>query len=267
MIYEFIYLHNEIDLLLPKLWESKDAVDKFILIESPTDLLHRAKPLYYKENIDRFSDFNHKITHVVPQDSSLQKIGYSLFRERLAHVAEGLINSKPNDIVIITDPDVILKSSIYSKIEKLDLSENEGIVETRWFCYYMDYRYIVRNHPFTNVYLRKNTIDSEWEFIHRWKPALDPIKDGGWHLSKLGGVDALITNISGYPHLELDTEERKNKEILTKKIEEGIAWDDAYPGTVVFKAVPYNPQDYPKYIVEHPEVYAKYFKGGMNAYY
>jgi beta-1,4-mannosyl-glycoprotein beta-1,4-N-acetylglucosaminyltransferase len=262
MIYEFIYLHNEIDLLLPKLHESRDGVDKFILIESPTDLLHRPKKMHYKENIDMFSDYNHKIIHIVPEDNPMKK-GYDLFRERLGHVALATKDCKPNDKIIVTDPDVILKDSTYAAIDVMNLEHNEGVISVPWFCYWMNYRYLRNDHAYTNVFLYKNTVESEWASFFRWNPPLDPLVNGGWHLSKLGGVDAVIEGISGYPHLELDTDKNKNRENLQKRMDEGMGWDADYPSEVVFKAIPYRAADYPEYIVKHPEIYAKYFKGGM----
>lgn len=263
MIYEFCYFNNELDILAAKLDAAKDKVDRFIIIESPTDLLHRPKPLYYMENRDRLSDHAHKIIHVIPKDSSQDKIGYALFRERLSKVRYVLEKCKPNDIIIISDPDVVLRPETYDAVERMHLDENEGVVSCRWYQYYMDYQY-GKYHEYTNVFLFKNTVAHEWETVHRWKPVGDVIVDGGWHFSKLGGVDAVMESISGYPHLELDTPEKKNRETLLKKMEEGIAWDDDYPGTPVFSLVPYDPANYPKYVNEHPEIFTKYFKGGMG---
>jgi beta-1,4-mannosyl-glycoprotein beta-1,4-N-acetylglucosaminyltransferase len=248
---------------MPKLHESRDGVDKFIIIESPTDLLHRPKPLYYKENIDKFSDYNHKIIHIVPEDN-LNKVGYDLFRERLGHVSLAIADCKPNDKIIVTDPDVVLKYSTYKQIDAMNLDNNEGVVSVPWFCYYMNNKYIKADHAYTNVFLHKNTVATEWASFFRWREPLPAIMNGGWHLSKLGGVDGLVASIDGYPHQFLDTPEKKNREILQKKIDEGMAWDGEYPGEVVFEVIPYEAKNYPEYINNHPEIYAKYFKGGMN---
>lgn len=265
MIYEFIYFFNELDLLEAKLYASRDAVDKFIIIEAPTDLLHRPKPLYYAENRERFSAYNHKITHIVTPDGDSRKTGYPLYRERLAYVVRGLGDCKPNDIIIITDPDVVLKEDTYGRIEKLDLDNNEAQIVSKWFVYWMDFQFTKMNYAYTSAYLFKNTVGSQWETVHRWKPALPPLEEAGWHFAKLGGVDKLLENISGYPHLELDTDKRKNREELLRKMEGGYAWDDAWPGERVMVEVPYIPQEYPEFINKHPEIYAKYFRNGMKA--
>jgi hypothetical protein len=173
----------------------------------------------------------------------------------------------PDDILIITDPDIVLRPSTYNAIRDMDLSESEVIIVSDWFMYYMDYKLSKMPYTYNSAYLYRNVKPDEWEITSRnvWKISDKVVDNAGWHFAKLGGADGVIKNISGYPHLELDTDGLKTREKVQSKIDKGEAWDGVWPGERVLFQVPYDPVNYPQYINEHPEIYAKYFLGGMNA--
>jgi hypothetical protein len=51
---------------------------------------------------------------------------------------------------------------------------------------------------------------------------------------------------------------------MQKRIDEGLCWEGGYPGQKVVEYTPYSPANYPQFVNEHPEKFAKYFKGGMG---
>lgn len=260
MIYECFYFHNEIELLNLKFHNLSNVVDKFVIVESTLDCTLKPKPLYYFDNLSMFSEFNDKVIHVLcqPDDPSITETYYR-FLERVNQLYRGLTNCENNDIILFTDPDLILRNDIKGKLK--DKLPEKGCAElvSDWFAYYMNFLYPNEKYRFTRASYYKN-ISS----VRAWEKPTVSIYDAGYHFSKLGGVDIILENLKGYPHQELNTEYIANKDILQKKIEDGVGWDDKGEHEKVFRTIPYDPDYYPEYINSHPEIFSKHFKGGMN---
>ena len=106
-------------------------MDRFVLVEATLTHSGLSKPLYYNENKERFTEFSHKITHIIvddmpitpeqiqaaisPQDRKWLDTGYQLgdnwVRERYQRnqIMRGLTTCQPDDIIIIEDADEISK--------------------------------------------------------------------------------------------------------------------------------------------------------------
>lgn len=266
MIYEFFYLHDEIEWLDVKLHESSDIVDKFVVGECAYNCLHRKKPLHYYENRERFAQFKDKIIHVVMEDRIVENV--NMVRTRLADAAKGLKDCKPNDIVIVTDPDVVLKRSTYDKILASNMENHETSIICDWYFYYMNGLFTKEKFLCTTAFLYKNTVDGEWETVNRWKPVGTIIHDGGWHFSKIGSAEKIADSLDAYPHGNCDYPNLIGMEatikLMQERIDNGYCWEGGYPGQKVVDYIPYNPANYPRYVNENPQIFSKYFKGGMN---
>ena len=59
---------NELSTLNMRLHELNDFVDYFVLAESTVTFTGNPKPLFYKENKERFKAFHNKIIHIVIDD-------------------------------------------------------------------------------------------------------------------------------------------------------------------------------------------------------
>jgi beta-1,4-mannosyl-glycoprotein beta-1,4-N-acetylglucosaminyltransferase len=267
MLYEFFYLHDEVEWLMVKLHEAGDEVDKFVVSECRFDCLHKPKPLYYGDNKSKFAEFNHKIIHVITDD--LIKIGVNMHRTRLASCAQGFKDCQPDDILIVADPDVVLKRDTYRVVKQLNLQNNEIGISCDWYMYYMDYLFTKEKFINSTAFLYKNTVDSEWDTVNRFRPVSTWVQDAGWHFSKMGGAVELAKHIESYPHGHCDYPNLLGMEgavkLMQERIDGGLCWEGGYPGEVVVKQVPYIPGKYPIYVQQHPEIFSKYFKGGMNA--
>lgn len=226
MLYEFFYFHDEIELLELKLSEM-DLVDRVIIMECEVDFAFKPKPVHYWENRHLFEKYNHKIIHVNCDNIEEQRNDPNPYRIRLANCVKGFKNCEPNDIIMYSDPDVIIKHSSYEKVRA---------------AYY------------------RNA-----DAVYSWSPPV-PVglfNDMGYHFSKLGGVDVILKNLESYPHQELNTPYIADRDKMKFKVENGIGWDN-YKDDVVMELILYKPENYPRYVNEHPEIFAKYFKGGMN---
>ena len=73
-VYDMFLINTELDFLELRLHELDKEVDYFVILESSTTFQMETKPLYLKENLFRFKDFQHKIIHRVLDDSGAKKI-------------------------------------------------------------------------------------------------------------------------------------------------------------------------------------------------
>src|SRR5258707_12585633 len=67
-IFDCFLFSNELDLLELRLNELNAVVDFFVLVEATVSFRGIQKPLVFERNKDRFSNFLHKIIHVVVND-------------------------------------------------------------------------------------------------------------------------------------------------------------------------------------------------------
>lgn len=74
-VFDVFPFFNELDLLEIRLNILDPHVDYFVLSKSTKTFSGLDKPLYYKENKEKFKKFNHKIIHnVIDQDASKNEL-------------------------------------------------------------------------------------------------------------------------------------------------------------------------------------------------
>ena len=64
LIYEFLIMNNELDMLEIHLYELYDYIDLFLIAESNLTFTGEPKPFYLKDNWARFSRYHNKIRRV-----------------------------------------------------------------------------------------------------------------------------------------------------------------------------------------------------------
>ncbi len=106
MVYDCFIFNDELDLLELRLRYLDHAVDRFVLVESARTLAGKEKPLYYQQARQRFSEFQHKIIHVVAPVNNLEAWDYEYFQRN--YIKEGLQECQASDIVFISDADEII---------------------------------------------------------------------------------------------------------------------------------------------------------------
>jgi len=217
MVYDCFPFFNELDLLELRLSELDSVVDKFVLVEASRNFQKEEKPLYYKENIDRFKKYNHKIIHIVvdkfPGFFHKFRIpkpwDYSNFQKN--QVSQALKGCKPSDVIIISDLDEIPKAK---KI--IEYKSKKGIkVFDQLLCYYYMNCVCVESPNEMNlvkysekVYWRGTVMLNYADFTnfkkvrsHRDFPEGKIIvKDGGWHFSYLGGAEKILLKVKSLEH-------------------------------------------------------------------
>lgn len=271
MIYDCFSFFNELDILEIRLNILNDIVDKFVLVEATKTHSGNDKPLYYKENIERFSKFKNKIIHIIVDEYPDLKTSWEYENYQRNCIAKGLLNANNEDIVLISDVDEIPNpAAIKANLQNTDIK----IFEQNMYFYYLNYLDI--KEPIWNSGTRmlnykqfKDGLDNE-EFkyceyfveklnkgttatkIRMYKDGLY-IPNGGWHFSYLGGTKAIINKITAFAHQEFNTEIFKQEDKLREKIYNGKDLYDRNEHT--YRAVKLN-SSFPTYILNNKEKYS-----------
>ena len=282
MIYDCFSFFNELDLLEIRLKTLDCVVDKFVLSESNYTHTGQKKPLYFKENLSKFSQFKDKIIHIVSPDPEFPDkaevdIEYRWLcenKQRNATIKAIEKVLKPNDILIISDLDEIPNPLTLKKAIKL---KRPVRLRQKLYYYYLNYRccttpfwntgtIVLSYNDLKNSQTYKKTInDTAFNLSENTSPtatkvrALRGIKildNGGWHFSYIGKIEQIILKI----HSIVEGNKLTNTKLIENCIKSG---NDIYDRGEWFFAERVD-ASVPSAILKFPEfifpVSAKYFK-------
>lgn len=249
-VYDCFTFFNELDLLEIRLHELNNVVDYFVLVEATYTHQNNSKPLYFEENKQRYSQFLHKIIHIVVND---KPNGFNPERDKKwvleMHQKRGInkiLNSlEEDDIIICSDVDEI-PSPYAIKRHLVDAQNHLCVFGLNNFIYYVDcrlgyekwsFRYfkIVFLSFFSTFYLKKRWRIKYWlgpfmkskkdcTDIHIWRDNKENllndnviIPNAGWHFSYLGGIQAIINKLNAL-NVEFDYSQYKDPEYIQNRI-------------------------------------------------
>jgi beta-1,4-mannosyl-glycoprotein beta-1,4-N-acetylglucosaminyltransferase len=211
---------NELDLLEFRLNELYDVVDHFVLVEAPITFSGKHKPLYYEDNKEKYAAYNDKIVHIVVNNTPDTDDPW--IREHFQRECQirGFmkLNLKKEDIIVSSDLDEIIDNNTLKIIRENGLS---GIYKLNQEMYYYNLnckankiwdRAMIFNYGSLGYKSLANLRNTSWGL-----PALE--YKGGWHFSYFGNVDFIIKKIEQNSHQEYNTDHYKDKNRITKIIE------------------------------------------------
>lgn len=277
MVIEIVFLSTELDILDLRLNSLDDLIDKVIIVEYPFN--HSRKPctMYYNENKERFKKFHHKIIHVIDDNQYMEKdyprgssgLGLMWNRRGSSIIMDALSFCKDDDFIFGFDGDAILNRET---LLNFDLTKPTTLA-MKWCMYWFNWYSITSVYDWSvaapfHILKSVGRLSSLVGYQPPPDVKINYVSNAGWHFSKCGGVEKLIENIKGYPHQEFKDNPALIDPIQVQaRINNGWAWNDYTNGKngVIpnMKLDPYDPKDYPDYLNEHPEIFSKYFKGGM----
>jgi beta-1,4-mannosyl-glycoprotein beta-1,4-N-acetylglucosaminyltransferase len=205
---------NEYDVLEIRLNTLYDYVDRFILIECDRTHSGNSKPLFFKENIERFSDFKDKIIGVVYKYND--RIGSwgneNAQRDYAIEIIRDIHHSK-DDIILLSDVDEIVSPSVIQRYTNHD-------IRSPWHCSQTLYMYFLNVRRKKDgeqnwdlpVIMRYSNITTSLTEIRLRKPYHGILYHGGWHFSYIGGIEQIKYKIQSFAHKEL------NKKRFLKRI-------------------------------------------------
>jgi beta-1,4-mannosyl-glycoprotein beta-1,4-N-acetylglucosaminyltransferase len=235
-IIDAFLFYNEIDLLYYRISTLYNVVDVFIIVEATNTFVGNSKPLYYKENQERFSKFKDKILLVTVNNLNNnpniklneQWINEAYQRDCIKHGINEL-KLDDNDMIIISDVDEIpnrdvlyqLKTnpfnfSILALEQDLYYCNLNNICKDKWYAsVILTYGYY-KNKPEPNNY-RNNPSVFKKENI-----PLNFIKNAGWHLSYFGDIESIKNKILNYSHQENNIKNYMDKDKIRYRIKNNI---------------------------------------------
>jgi hypothetical protein len=209
-VFDCFIFYNELKMLKFRLTEHNDFVDTFILVEATKTFSGKSKPLYFQENKEMFSEFLHKILHIVVDDmpdfDSPQISWIREIHQRCA-IQRGIEQIQPdeNDIILISDVDEIFYHTFIKSLKEL----NQPFAASLYLpTYYYDLEHkceeldtAVRAVSFNN-YKRLN---SNPQYI-RVNYTFEVVKNVGWHFSYFGDETFIQNKLANFAHQEFNNE-------------------------------------------------------------
>lgn len=129
-IYDCFPFFNELELLEIRLEELFEVVDHFVIVEAKKSFTGLPKPLYYADNKNIFDKYKEKIIHIVLDDLPADGKNEQAFWINEIHqhnaAVKGLMNCKPNDIIMLSDADEIPRCSTIQKIKEFHASNQNN---------------------------------------------------------------------------------------------------------------------------------------------
>lgn len=257
-IYDLIMVNSELDMLEIRIANSYDYVDYFIIVESTLSFSGKKKPLYVKDNWDRFEPYHEKIIrHTLDFDfSNISNpwIIEEMHRNAPFTVVFPILTSsqKPRqgDVIISSDTDEIPKPHALIALRNCDFP---GLVALRSKLYYYGFQWRVggdqewRFGPMATIYNGSNTTLPQ----DMRTGAPNNIWSGGWHCSYcFGKISEIIQKIGSFSHVDLDKPRFTNRSKILYNVRYG---EDLYDrGDQIYQYIADN-QDIPEYVKKNSE--------------
>lgn len=205
-IYDCFPFFNEFDILQIRLRELYEVVDFFVLVEGSHTHTGNPKPFYFQEKHGEFKEFQNKlITKAIELPPYGKEPWFGWGREIFQRSA---INNILADMKLASD-DIVLSSDIDEiprprAIEEYRSRTDVCSIEERTYHYNL------------NCQLETPTLDpkicryssvrqmgvSDLRYYHKVRP-VHIIRNGGWHLSFMGGTERVIEKVKAYAHYDV----------------------------------------------------------------
>lgn len=213
MVYDCILFYNELDILEIRLNELNDVVDQFVIAEATKTHTNKDKPLYYNENKKRFKKFHHKIKHMVIDDSPDVISPWIIESYQFSALEKAIKNCNPEDVILHGPVDEIPRA------EKISEWKNKkGKLKTFLFKLSMFYLDMVevdpKGRPGTVMFKYKYLAGFRDIYYTRYQRADVEIRNGGWHLSYIGGIKKVKEKLNAFTHQEFNNQKYNTTEKL-----------------------------------------------------
>ena len=287
MTYDCFPFFNELDLLEIRLNVLKDVVDKFVIVEAPWTRTGNPKPLYFNDNRQRFAAFQDKIIHViassppVKKDAPLRENAWRRENFQRNEIVRGLVDAKPDDLILLSDldeipsPEAVLVAKGLSGVSRF---------RQKFYNFFLNYRNC--SVPFWPIgtqacsygtFLDPATYEGQrcdqflLEDVNpcpsmtrlRMIGASRTVRNGGWHFSYCGGIEAVRTKLAAFAHTECNSAKAADPKFISEALESG---KDPVCRNYRFFAEPIDDAGFPRYIMENAAQYKHLVLPVDNAY-
>jgi len=165
-VYDCFPFFNELELLEIRFKELSDCVDHFIICEATKSYNGKAKPLYYKENKERYKKWEDKITHLIYEPINLGlkykffcwMSNFSFMKNKICgriytilnlakreietrqrnYLVNGLKNAREEDLIFLSDVDEVWNKEKLPEIKQKITNNNIIKLSQDMYYYYLN---------------------------------------------------------------------------------------------------------------------------------
>jgi tetratricopeptide (TPR) repeat protein len=279
-IYDCFPFFNEIDILKIRIEELKDVVDKFILVEATKTHSGQPKPLYYKEFIHEFAEYQDKIIHYIVDDMPEVQNNNRWPLENYQRDCIGLalieLECQDEDIILVSDADEIPRKDKINEAIQL-LSNNDFVIfthdlyahnldnlQSEWWCGTIACKYITLKQRTATQVRRSDAgnwaADSKAGYINESRNFAHPyIVKGGWSFTWFGTPISNRYKLQSFAHAEVDDSDARGVEKLKYDICRPTVEFEA-SGEYYFDLADIEGKDVPEYLKKNIHRYRHFLK-------
>ena len=264
MIYDSFRFYNEFDILEIRLEEHWEIVDKFVLVEAPFTQSYIPKPLYYKENKDKFKKYWEKIVPIEILGSSFHRTRHN-YNDRLQrNDFKVQLDYNDDDIFILSDVDEILNSRVVREKNLFEQVSQHDAIQVNLSLHHYYVNYVVEGFQWvgpvisTGKLLRESKVSQlrKSAKARMWDVSID---NAGWHFSWMGGIERITDKMYTLCNKDLIVEYLAKMDFETR-IKEGITFDYLTDG---HKLTLDNNIKLPKYLEDNREKFSYMFRSNI----
>lgn len=187
-IYDTFIFYDEFDMLDIRLNYLYDKVDYFVIVEATRTFSGKKKKLYLKQNKELYNKFKNKIIYVkvgdMPNLIKYHNNRYVLENYQRMCIREGLLNCKPDDIIMVSDVDEI--PSIECIEQAKELLKDNNILALKQHLFNGHLNEYVNSEWMGTVMTEFNTLNKKAklnpDFLRDYRDGAN-FMEGGWHFS------------------------------------------------------------------------------------
>ncbi|KAK2048504.1 family 17 glycosyltransferase, partial [Colletotrichum somersetense] len=228
-VFSLLLLNTEVEMLEVHLGQMAPYVDYFVILESDKTFTDHPKPLYVKENWERFKPWHDKIILRTIDLEELKKDGTAWDHETKSRNAlyqqvfptlVGEQAAATDDVLIVGDVDEIPKPEIVRALRNCNIPPRVTIHSR--MAYY-SFQWLSREdwgHPQATLYRGSDTVLPD---DLRRNANDHHLFHGGWHCSYcFSTVEELTRKITSFSHTEMDKPEYKDPDWVVDVTRRGL---------------------------------------------
>jgi len=249
-VYDCFTFFNELDILELRLAELSPHVDFFVLAEATRTFTGAPKPLYFKDNSERFKQHADKIIHVVIEDLPLDGDAWSREAFQRNAIVRGLGDAQPDDIILLSDVDEIPRPEVLSQLSPAAVAGCIHFIEHEYYTYKLNLRILDKwiglcatravqmKHLPAMQELRATRARQSRRLPAGVNTALTMLRNrlrfghflrhvvhetSGWHFTFINSAESIRYKIASYAHQERNTPEFNSIENISRLIATGTS--------------------------------------------
>ncbi|BAT22053.1 hypothetical protein AR679_gp027 [Yellowstone lake phycodnavirus 1] len=222
MLIDAFMFYNELDILELRLTLLDEYVDQFVLVEAEVNHVGGEKPLYFKENSERFSKWLHKIRYVLvtKEVAPTDKNPWSREKFQREAILAGVQDAPGDALIMISDVDEI-PDMAKVPFEKMPA----GVISIHMYMFNYSFDYMFVDEHWVGTVITTLDLARKWSVNYfrdeRWKFPVLP--EAGWHLSSFGDEKMVLNKLKTFAHALDDNDHRhlQTEENIKEWIKEG----------------------------------------------